>query len=183
MEISCYRYEEIKEMVANTLRLGKISKLPICPYTLADSLGINRVAYSSLSEKKRQACFEFSDEGFILDNTIYYNDFMYEKRTRFTLMHEIGHIMLDHRIENDVAEREANFFAKYILAPPVLIYAHDRTFDMDEYKIRKIFDVSDEISGYIYDYYQKWMGQLNGSITNSSADTLIYNLFYNPVAI
>lgn len=183
MEISCYRYEEIKETVAKTLHLGKITKLPICPYTLADSLGIEMVAYSSLSEKKRKACFEFSDEGFILDNTIYYNDFMYEKRTRFTLMHEIGHIMLNHRIESDITEKEANFFAKYILAPPILIYAHDRTFDMDEYKIKKIFHVSDEISGYIYDYYKKWITQLNGSVPNSSADALIYNLFYNPVAM
>ena len=183
MDLEYSRYEEIKEVVAKTLQLGQVSELPICPYTLADSLGIKQITYSSLSEEKKAACFELSDEGFILDNDIYYNDLMYEKRTRFTLMHEIGHIMLDHRVESDIAEKEANFFAKYILAPPILILAHDPTFDMNEFKIRKIFNVSDEISGYIYDSYRKWIAQLNGIVPSASYDVIIYNLFYNPTEI
>lgn len=183
MELDIYRYEEIKEVVAETLICGQVKSIPICPYTLANSIGIQQIPYSSLSESKRKACFEFSDEGFTLDNTIYYNDLMYEKRTRFTIMHEIGHIMLDHNEESDIAEKEANFFARYILAPPILILAHDRTFDIDEYKIRSIFNVSNEISGYIYDSYRKWIGHLIGVVPSASYDVAIYNLFYNPTSI
>lgn len=180
MELSNYRYEEIKESVAKTLELGQIKKLPICPYTLANSLNISQIPYTSLSRNKMEACFELSEEGFTLDDTIYYNDLMYEKRTRFTIMHEIGHIMLDHNCESEITEKEANFFAKYILAPHMLILANDRTFDMDEFKIRKLFNVSDEISKYIYSSYRKWIGQLNGFVPNTNYDKTIFNLFYNP---
>lgn len=178
MPLSYSRYGEIKEVVAQTLQLGKVSQVPICPYTLASSLGIRLVTYSSLSKSKMEACFELSNEGFTLDNTIYYNDSMYEKRTRFTIMHEIGHIMLNHPEESDVTEEEANFFAKYILAPPVLIYAHDRTCDIDETKIRRIFYVSDEVSIYIFKYYQSWLSCVSRTVALHPIDSRIYDLFY-----
>ena len=47
---------------------------------------------------------------------------MYDRRIRFTIMHEIGHIVLDHTEHSDLAESEANFFAKYALAPPPLVH-------------------------------------------------------------
>ena len=43
---------------------------------------------------------------------IFYDDSMYDRRIRFTIMHEIGHIVLDHTEHSDLAESEANFFAK-----------------------------------------------------------------------
>lgn len=178
MPLSYSRYEEIKKVVARTLQLGRVSQVPICPYALASSLGIRLAAYSSLNKFKMEACFEFSNEGFTLDDTIYYNDSMYEKRTRFTIMHEIGHIMLNHSEESDVTEEEANFFAKYILAPPVLIYAHDRACDMDEIKIGRIFYVSHEISIYIFKYYQSWLSCVSRTVALHPIDSRIYDLFY-----
>ncbi len=178
MEISCQRYEEIKEVVAQTFRLAGVDKLPICPFMIAHALEFKQLAYSSLSSEKQEACLELSAEGFILNETIYYNDLAYDKRARFTLMHEIGHIMLNHRTESRMAEKEANFFARYALAPPILILANDQDFEMDKLKIRELFDVSPEVSEYVYESYQKWIEQLCGSIPKEPYDVEIYNLIY-----
>lgn len=66
--------------------------------------------------------------------TIYYNSGQNPKRIRFTFAHEIGHIVLYHHlktqipllarngiIENDCLEKEANCFARNLLAPAYLV--------------------------------------------------------------
>ena len=45
-------------------------------------------------------------------NPIYYNDKKDAGRIRFTILHEIGHFVLGHLQQSDLAESEANFFAK-----------------------------------------------------------------------
>ena len=69
-------------------------------------------------------------------------------------MHEIGHILLDHTQDSELAEKEVNFFAKYALAPPPLIHAlHiDNTT-----ALKNFFDVSDEVARYALEYYNKWL--------------------------
>ena len=47
-------------------------------------------------------------------------------------MHEIGHIVLGHTEDSELAEAEVKFFAKYALAPPVL---------MEKYNVTNIVDV------------------------------------------
>ncbi len=172
------RYEVIKETTAHALQLGGIYELPICPHALAASLGIKLIPYSSLSPAKQKVCIEASSDGFVLIDTIYYNESRYEKRIRFTIMHEIGHIMLNHNTSTSEIEREANFFARFILAPPVLIYAHDRTCDIDKKTISEIFNISDEAAGYAYDYYLKWLAKINKTFCLSPVDSTIFNLFF-----
>lgn len=43
-------------------------------------------------------------------------------RRRFTLAHEIGHILLEHGCDGDRQEAEANCFAAELLAPRVLVH-------------------------------------------------------------
>ena len=50
-------------------------------------------------------------------------------------------------------ESEANFFAKYSIAPPPLINIMDCTSPSD---IASAFYVSGEASVYIFSYFQKW---------------------------
>ncbi len=183
MNVTFQRYEEIKEVVAYTLKRGFIKELPICGFNLARELGIKCIPYSSLSLKKQSACIQLSEEGFTLDRTIYYNDFQIPTRVRFTIMHEIGHIMLDHLEDDDVAELEANFFAGFILVPPVLVYAHDRTNDMDQDQIKKLFDVSNPVAENTYNYYQKWAKRHSIMFGLSETDTQIYNQFFGGTSI
>lgn len=69
-------------------------------------------------------------------------------------MHEIGHIVLGHTQESDLAEKEVNFFAKYALVPPTLVHILGIT---NSYDIARIFNVSNEAADYAYNYYKKWL--------------------------
>lgn len=60
-------------------------------------------------------------------------------------MHEIGHIVLDHSEDSELAEKEVKFFAKYALVPPVLVHKLKLDNPMD---IIDIFDVSFEAACY-----------------------------------
>lgn len=48
---------------------------------------------------------------------IYYNDTKCSTTIRFTIAHELGHIVLKHTEDNSVADREANCFARNLLCP------------------------------------------------------------------
>ena len=88
---------------------------------------------------------------------IFYNDYNCFQRQRWTIFHEIGHIYLGH-FEDDFMtyeekESEANFFAKYSIAPPPLINITDCKSPSD---IADNFYVSGEASVYIFTSFQKW---------------------------
>lgn len=178
MRLTYEKYEEIKNVVTDTLELCNINSIPIYGFPLAQALNITCIPYSSLSDEKQQACLKLSEDGFTLDNIIYYNDSMPQTRIRFTIMHELGHIILGHTESTETTESEANFFACYILVPPVLIYAHDRTSDIDKDLIRTLFKVSDEVAGYSLNGYKKWLNTYPFHF--SGVDNKIYNLFFRP---
>ena len=68
-------------------------------------------------------------------------------------MHELGHIVLDHSEDSDLAEAEVKFFAKFALAPPVLVHK----FKCEDYRdIAHIFEISFEAAKYAWEYYLKW---------------------------
>lgn len=48
---------------------------------------------------------------------IFFNNLKDEKTIRFTLAHELGHIILGHTVDDDISDREANCFARNILCP------------------------------------------------------------------
>ena len=57
----------------------------------------------------------------LVRNEVVYNERKNYGRVNHTIMHEIGHIVLGHTEDSDLAEAEVSFFAKYALAPPILI--------------------------------------------------------------
>ena len=66
-----------------------------------------------------------SDHGFTipLHNTsekcwvVYYNEKKIMESIRFTLAHELGHIILEHDIDNAINRKEADCFARNLLCP------------------------------------------------------------------
>lgn len=161
MRLSDEQYEFIKGEVVALFERYDIRCIPISGFELAYKMGITLIPYSSLTEKQQSAVMKVSTDGFYIEDQfgndlIYYNDdvgISYE-RTNMTMLHEIGHCVLDHQGESDEEEAEANFFAKYAAAPPPLI--HRIQPEMPE-KIADVFNISYEAACYAMRYYQKWL--------------------------
>lgn len=140
-------------------------------------MGIKVIPYSSYPQKVQRLLLKKSEDGFSvqLQNgewQIYYNDAKSYGRTNNTLMHEIGHIVLDHSEDSELAESEVKFFAKYALAPPVLIHKLRLT---NPAEIADSFQISYEAAEYAYNYYQKWL--IYGDVDLTDYETVMWQLF------
>ncbi|WP_171417964.1 ImmA/IrrE family metallo-endopeptidase [Paenibacillus alvei] len=128
------------------MKREEVSEFPIEPLEIIEKNKWGLITYSELAEIHGVTVLDVintfqSEDGYtIVDNegyTIAYNDTIPIKaRIRFTLMHEIGHIYLNHLREFDetilrrstlteaqykVLEQEVNCFARNVLAPAPII--------------------------------------------------------------
>jgi Zn-dependent peptidase ImmA (M78 family) len=71
-----------------------------------------------------------------------------------TVLHEIGHCVLDHTGHSLEEESEATFFAKYAMSPPPLVNQIHPKSPID---IERSFRLSYEASLISFSYYQKWI--------------------------
>ena len=153
------RYEEIKQTVVKMFETYGVSCVPINGFEIASKMGIKVIPYSPHPARTRYLMERYSIDGFsILQDTgewyIFYNDEHDYGRINNTIMHEVAHIVLDHSEDSELAEAEVRFFAKYALAPPVLI--HKLKLETAE-SVADIFEISFEAAGYALSYYQKWL--------------------------
>ena len=160
-----FRYEEIKAVAADVIEKYAVSSIPIDVFALAKKLRIRLVRFSDFTEDETASLGQWGiteeTDGFYLLAEkngefvpyIYYNDKKDPRRIRFTILHEIGHHLLSHVQQSDLAEAEANFFAKYLIAPPVLVH---RIEPQDYLDIACAFDVSGTCAWNAFDYYEKW---------------------------
>lgn len=163
MRLSGNRYDEIEQEVVKLFEKLNISRFPIDCFEVCNQLGIAVIPYSKLSQKQRMHIAILSEDGFnvLLEiakdkfvHEIYYNDSMPDRRTRFTIMHEVGHIILDHTEHSDLGESEANHFARYALAPPPLVHK----LKVEDYlELSERFDISRQCALNAMDNYTKWL--------------------------
>lgn len=136
------RYNYCYEKACEFLEHYHIISYPIEPLDIINQESYGLICYSELMDlyncSTEQVCkCMCSDDGKTIwdenNYTIAYNDIdKNEDRIRFTLMHELGHIFLNHLIDFDkteilrcqlnkseykVLENEANAFARNVLAP------------------------------------------------------------------
>lgn len=165
--LSDNRCEEIKRIVVDTFERLNIRCVPISGFEIVSKLGAIVVPYSSKTEEERQLMMLESEDGFTAKKDgvwyIFYNDDKNYGRINNTLIHESGHIILDHTEESELAEAEAKFFAKYAIAPPVLI--HELKLE-NAYEVYNRFDISLEAAGYAFSYYRKWLTYGNKDYTD-----------------
>jgi len=150
------RYREVEEK-ANRIILDLDSILP--PYNLeriAEKLGIRVIKLSSLPAEKRKPfgkyflCEEndaFVAVGKSCKKVIVDDITRSPARVYFTIAHEIGHVVLGHLEHSELAEFEANVFARCLAMP----YGIIRTFDEGEFTVENIserFGVSLEAAIY-----------------------------------
>lgn len=159
------RYEEIKQEVLSMFEETETDTFPIDCFEIARKLRYVVIPYSELDVFSRRATFEESDEGFsrvemnpstgMYYYAIYYNDAIQcAGRIRWSIFHEIGHIVLGHHDNQagneQTEEDEANFFAKYAMCPPPLLNAAGCKCPED---VLLQFDTSEEFSNYAFDYF------------------------------
>lgn len=109
-------------------------KLPVIDvFSLIDllprSIKVKVYTYADCSRKMGCSYKDFflqyasSEHGFTIPNfkkgkyIICFNEGKDEKTIRFTIAHEIGHIVLGHREDNSITDKEANCFARNVLCP------------------------------------------------------------------
>ena len=164
--LSDKRCEEIKEIVVSTFEELNIRRIPISAFEMATKLGAIVIPYSSKSERTRRLMMKESKDGFSVKKDgvwyVFYNDAKSYRRINNTLTHECGHIVLDHTEESELAEAEAKFFAKYALAPPVLIH---KLALKDACEIYEHFDISHEAATYAFSYFQRLSRYAVGNAT------------------
>lgn len=114
-------------------------KYPLDVFDLCNKMGFELIPYSKFKDHI-ELLLKKSEDGFSLFDenrniwSIYYNENVEPKeRIKFTIAHEIGHILLQTEVEE-----YANFFAGYLLAPVVLILEYklfEKEKIMDYFKV------------------------------------------------
>ncbi|WP_455719013.1 ImmA/IrrE family metallo-endopeptidase [Anaerosporobacter sp.] len=103
--------------------------------------------------------------------SIFYNDEKPETRIRFSLMHELGHILLDS--EDEFA---ANVFASNILAPRIAIQYSSKNYK----DVMNLFGLSEEAANIAFNDYKRWrLYIVNHNNKMSVNDQALYQHFYN----
>lgn len=160
------RYDYAKTKAIDILIEYGTNSLPISVKRISNNLPIKILfdTYSHLIEYQGftydEVCDAFkSEDGAVILNgdtyCILYNDRdRSSQRIRFTLAHELGHIVLGHLefdaclcrlsdYEYDVLEKEANQFASQLLSPEPLIYdILKKSHSIRSSQIHSIFDIS-----------------------------------------
>lgn len=154
MRLSDQRYEEIKREIAIFLEDYDIKKLPIDVFEIAKKMKIKIVYASELLEKypnklNEYILFTYPDSYLVyspeMQQFVIYIDNVgtKKKRQRFSLAHELMHIILGHDKQSLENEAEANYGATYLLAPTslALVMLEDDRLSCPEI-LSDIFDVS-----------------------------------------
>ena len=167
MRLSNQRYEEIKIEIANLLEDYNVRELPIDVFALAKKTNVKIIFASELLGKypkklNEYMIFTYPDSYLVYNQTlqqfvIYLDDIgTKKKRQRFSLAHELMHIVLGHFEQNAQNEAEANFGATYLLAPTSLALIEQKEYYLlDPEMISKIFDVSMSESQIVARYNSK----------------------------
>lgn len=151
-------YSDICTKVVDLFKKLNINSLKrIDPFYIASKCGYILHPYSSGSVAQRKGIDNYNCDGYSYLYKgmfhIVYDDRQHLFRQRFTIMHEIGHIILGHYHESDLANMMANYFASYALAPYPIIDIYDIS---DYMMLAERFTISNDCANYCFASYCNW---------------------------
>lgn len=128
------KYQKSRDLSWRILLDSRIDKLPVKVSEICKRRGIRVVRYSTAEQLFQR--FHLHDradknDGFTFDNIVFYNDSQPTGRQRFTVAHELGHILLHNGkgiynrepcADDNPIEQEANVFASRLLAPACVLW-------------------------------------------------------------
>lgn len=100
--------------------IRKFTNIKICPYSNAAKkmkITHNEFTYQYASSEYGFTVADYYSNKFL----IYCNDLKDDTTIKFTLAHELGHIVLGHTEDNEITNKEANCFARNLLCPIQII--------------------------------------------------------------
>jgi len=186
--LPAWRREQIYKTAADFILQINLT-YPLKLKEIIQDMGISLVPYSWLSNDEMLKLKELS-KGKLKDGIsflgekngidsffIYYNDKIKTVgRIRFTLAHELGHIVLKHTQESELAEAEADCFAGYLLAPPELIHLIQPE---DYFDVRDSFFLSKNCASNAFNRYKAWLKkQYSNHFEYSEYEIKMMNKFY-----
>lgn len=128
------RYDAIRSAIADLIEDWGISTYPFSIWSLLRKMGIKTIAYSALPSDRKKELLSKSEDAFTVyppdfnpvKTIIFCNDEIRDRgRIRFTLAHELGHLILMHPdVPDEMYEHEADIFANYLLVPAPLIFEY-----------------------------------------------------------
>lgn len=191
-------YNRTAKVAKEFILKQKINKLPVNPFEIAKDnnwvtekasqvakdigVSIYRLLNDIVKSKDGAAMYC----GATKEYKILYNDTMKNKnRIRWTMTHEIGHIVLGHHKYDEsiiargglsqrhyrTLEMEADFFASLVLAPPVVLH---KLKVKSPNEIAKICKLSKQASKNRYRYYLRWK-----NFKKDKRDLVIAENFYD----
>lgn len=168
--------EQIQWRILDVFVECEVQSFPVNIFKLIEHYGYEIFEYSDQSIMKQAACMKVSEDAFRVNKRVYYNDTVAPFRRRFSLAHELGHIILSHTEPYTLRmEKEANYFASNILAPRIAIhYAQCK----NATHIENRFNLSRSASKIAYEDYLQW----RYSITQygiRKIDKCIHDHFYD----
>lgn len=173
-------HKEILEKILDVFDKCNILSFPIDCRQILGCYGYRVLSYSEIRRKNPELlelCANYTDDSFKdhYTKTIAYNDEdIPYSRIRFSLMHELGHIVMDHKGNSQRNEQDANYFASNILAPRMVIhYAGCKNAN----HVAKFFMMSFEAAEYAFDDYRRWHRKAVYKMTDT--DHKFYAHFYN----
>lgn len=108
-----YRYYELRNLAWQVLIDTQINALPIDINKILHYYNLQALRYDFMNSTEHGAHATLPTGQTI----ILYSNTCNEQQARFTIMHELGHILLDHNNFKGSIEKEANSFAARILMP------------------------------------------------------------------
>ncbi|MBE5966421.1 MAG: ImmA/IrrE family metallo-endopeptidase [Lachnospiraceae bacterium] len=169
-------YEHIKSATLKVFIDCNVKSFPIDCFEILEFYKLKAHSYESLPAKLKEYCIKYSDDALNYKDKICYNSDLPPGRIRFSLMHELGHVILKHsQNRTQELEQEANFFASNILAPRMAIhYAGCK----NQNDVSKLFHITDEAAHYAFADYKRWHRWTIYHKMNSF-DKAMYSYFYN----
>lgn len=170
----------IRNKAADVIIDCNVQSFPIDCLSILRHYGYKIYTYSELREKNKELyemCISYSEDAFRNGNMklIAYNDRKPDRRIRFSLMHELGHHILEHKSDLPQNELEADYFASNMLAPRIAIYYAKCKYRKD---IEEIFNVSSAASYRIAQDFIVWCNEVCCEGKNEY-DGMLYEHFYD----
>lgn len=177
-----YYHDKIMANVVSIYEKCNITTFPFHCISILEAYGFRIYTYEQLREQNLrlyQMCISYSTDSFRFKDMIAYNEQKNSLRIRFSLMHELGHIVLGHEIDNQTSEDEANYFASNILAPRIIIHKGQYRTAED---IHLAFGLSYDASNRALASYKDWLRNITYSKarTPSEPELQLEQMFFPP---